>query len=181
MNMKCPICDSEKNLTRTTDYAPIRVGNHQFTVEVDADTCECGEVFVDAASVVAAEKRVAAHLAKHGHMDQEIFKFTRKSLGLTAGALADKMGVSETTISRWENDKSEIPRSAAAVLSLMVLQDEAIPVIDILDFLKKPVKIKVTKLKRARTEARPKKTTLAMAQELTAQILSEEAAGVEEG
>lgn len=178
--MKCPICNSKKDLIRTTDYAPIRVGNRQFTVEVDVDKCVCGEIFVAASSGAAAEKLVAAHLAKHGHMDQEIFKFTRKSLGLTAGALADKMGVSETTISRWENGKSEIPRSAAAVLSLMVLQDEAIPVIDILDFLKKPTKINVTTLKRAQVTAHPKKTTLAMAQELTAQILSEETASAGE-
>ena len=174
--MKCPICDSKKDLVRGKDFAPIRVGKRQFTVEVDIDKCACGEIFVEGSSAIAAEKLVASHLAKHGHMDQEIFRFTRKALGFTAAALAEKMDVSETTISRWENDKNEIPRSAAVVMTLMALNDEAIPVVDALELLSKPRKIQMNKLTAKLVRESHRRSSAVLAQELTAQLLAEEAA-----
>ncbi len=174
--MKCPICNSHKELKRTTEFAPIRVGKRQFTVEVNVDKCSCGEIFVHGRSAIAAEKLVAAHLAKHGHMDVEIFKFMRKALGLTAGALGKKLSVSETTISRWENGKNDIPQTAAAVLSLMAMNDEAIPVTDVLDLLSSPRKLTFNKLKHGQP-AKPKRSSAAMAQELATQLLAEEQAG----
>jgi putative zinc finger/helix-turn-helix YgiT family protein len=48
-------------------------------------------------------------------------RFLRKEMGLTAKALAAKIGVHVETISRWENDREPIGPSSEKLLRLMVL------------------------------------------------------------
>ena len=48
-------------------------------------------------------------------------RFLRKEMGLTAKALAEKIGVHGETVSRWENEREPIGPSSEKLLRLMVL------------------------------------------------------------
>ena len=43
-----------------------------------------------------------------GRLDGDSIVFLRKTMGLTAGALATMLGVDRVTVSRWENNKQQI-------------------------------------------------------------------------
>ncbi len=49
-------------------------------------------------------------------------RFLRKSLGWSGSAFAKRMGVTEETVSRWENDAAPIGSQADRLLRLMVAQ-----------------------------------------------------------
>lgn len=51
-----------------------------------------------------------------GHVEGEVIRYARKALGLTQKELAAILGYAHETVSRWENNKEELPRSASQAL-----------------------------------------------------------------
>jgi DNA-binding transcriptional regulator YiaG len=70
-----------------------------------------------------ADLTIAAWLAEHGHVHPEAFRFMRKALGLQASQLADLLGVTRESVSRWENGKHEIPRGVFLLLGVLVAHE----------------------------------------------------------
>jgi DNA-binding transcriptional regulator YiaG len=80
----------------------------------------CGERYYEAKDLVAAEDAVTRELVARGIRDSAVFKYLRKALGLKATELANLLGVTAETISRWENGHNEADRAVWATLDLLV-------------------------------------------------------------
>ena len=80
----------------------------------------CGERYYEAKDLIKAEDAVTRELVARGIRDGEVFKYLRKALGLKATELADLLGVTAETISRWENGHNEADRAVWATLDLLV-------------------------------------------------------------
>ena len=76
----------------------------------------CGDVLYDDDEVGRQENMTAAALVARGIRNGTEFKFVRKVVGLKATEVAELLGVRPETVSRWERDEVEIPRSAAFTL-----------------------------------------------------------------
>lgn len=52
-------------------------------------------------------------------MSENIIKQTCKELGITQKALAEEMGVSQTTMTNWSKPEADVPQWAIKMLELM--------------------------------------------------------------
>jgi DNA-binding XRE family transcriptional regulator len=77
---------------------------------------ECGEVVFSSDEVRRQERLVAAGLVERGIRTGRDFKYVRKVSGMRANELAALLGVRPETVSRWERDEVEIPRTTAFTL-----------------------------------------------------------------
>lgn len=126
---KCPRCGADKMRERNHEEV-IEVDGRTFKGNVSAAVCgACEEMFIPMGPLERLEQRVAAELVRVGASSGQAFKFMRKAVGLKAAELADLLGVSAETISRWENeapdrgDTRRAPdRAAVAVLGAIVLE-----------------------------------------------------------
>lgn len=101
----------------------IRVGERTFTATLPAQVCpQCGEVYIGFEDLGRFEQTVAATLAFEGASSSEAFRFMRKAIGMPAVELADLLGVTPETVSRWEHGKRRVERRALALLGSMVLE-----------------------------------------------------------
>jgi len=80
----------------------------------------CGERYYEAADLIAAEDAVTRELVARGIRDGAVFKHLRKALDLKATELAELLGVTAETVSRWENGHNEPDRAVWATLDLLV-------------------------------------------------------------
>jgi putative zinc finger/helix-turn-helix YgiT family protein len=118
---KCPSCGealaaSKKRQTQC-------VGGRDFVVTVATGCCRaCGSVFLENASLQRAEMEIACDLARHGPVSGEAFRHLRKTLGLRAIVVADLLGVTPETISRWENGQRPVDKAAWLTLGSVVLE-----------------------------------------------------------
>ena len=80
----------------------------------------CGERYYEGKDLMAAEDAVTRELVARGIRDSAVFKNLRKAVGLKATELADLLGVTAETISRWENGHNEADRAVWAALDLLV-------------------------------------------------------------
>ncbi len=85
----------------------------------------CGERTYRGKDLVAAEDAVTRELVARGIRDGAVFKHLRKALGLKATDLADLLGVTPETISRWENGHNQADRAVWATLDLLVDEHRA--------------------------------------------------------
>lgn len=93
-----------------------------FRVKMKGRACrKCGVETVAAMDLGAGELAVAAWLAEHAVISGESFRFMRKALLFRSNALAELLGVANESISRWENAKRGVDRSAWALLASIVL------------------------------------------------------------
>ena len=118
--MKCPMCT--KGTVEAADVElSERVAGHTFTATIRGERCAaCGEVFYPGPAVEAFEIAVARALTSTDEASGETFKYARKAMGIRAEDLANLLGVTRETISRWETGKHPIDSAALAVLALMV-------------------------------------------------------------
>jgi transcriptional regulator with XRE-family HTH domain len=119
--MNCPHCGTET----TPGILPqeVQVGAYLFRGPVAGFRCpSCGEVAFDGPSLVRFDLMAARRLAEIGARSGPVFKFMRKSIGLSAETLASLLGVSTGTLSRWENGHRPIERSAVAALGTLVVE-----------------------------------------------------------
>lgn len=90
----------------------------------------CDESSISSYTLGRIELAEASWLANSGRMTGRVFRWMRKVLGIPAVELAGLLGVTEGTISRWENDKNPIPVGDFVTLGTIVddrCEDERLP------------------------------------------------------
>jgi putative zinc finger/helix-turn-helix YgiT family protein len=98
------------------------VGDHAFITNVDGRRCtDCGEVSFKGTDLARFETAVAVALAEAGESSGEALRWMRKALDLRAVDLAQLLGVTPETISRWETGRVTIDKGALALVGLMVM------------------------------------------------------------
>lgn len=118
---KCPSCGGALVASRKRETQS--VGGREFVVTVAAGACRsCGDVFLENSSLQRTELEIACDLARHGPVSGDAFRYLRKSLGLRAVVVADLLGVTPETISRWENGQRPVDKAAWMTLGSVVLE-----------------------------------------------------------
>jgi len=118
---KCPSCGGA--LVASKKRETQSVAGREFVMTVTAGACRaCGSVFLENASLQRAEMETACELARHGPVSGDAFRYLRKTLGLRAVVVADLLGVTPETISRWENGQRPVDKAAWMTLGSVVLE-----------------------------------------------------------
>ena len=100
------------------------VSGRTFTATLPARVCPtCGEKLVAYEDLHPVNMAVAKALAREGPIDGPSFRFMRTTLRMKAIDLAKLLDVTPETISKWENNKTPVLRSAWLVLTEMVLDE----------------------------------------------------------
>ena len=117
--MKCPKCGNENMTYRETDYLWSELPRYVVS-GVGRYECECGEgiTALEHASQVKAQIGWAI-LEKRSLLDGAEIRFLRKGMTLSGKSLAARMGVSNITISRWENGQQSIAPVRDRLLRLL--------------------------------------------------------------
>lgn len=119
MKRKCLQCGGEMTTAKE---------NHAYNdlpgvvlVGVDVHRCaRCGEFHVAIPHIEQLHEALVRHLIeKATRLTGHEIRFLRGHLNLTGAALARLMGISPTTVSRWENDQSPIGTTADRLLRLI--------------------------------------------------------------
>ena len=119
---RCERCKTGK-LEKTEALDSVEVGQHLFTARVPALKCrECGELYFDGPSLERFELRVAVELARSGEATGDVMRFMRKAAGLRALELAELLGVTAETVSRWETGRQPMEHRAMAVVGALVVE-----------------------------------------------------------
>jgi DNA-binding transcriptional regulator YiaG len=123
---RCPNCkgtEIRKVRERFVDEFPLADRRKlQFVFEdFPQQVCaSCGERSYDVKDLSAAEDAITRELVARGVRDAAVFKHFRRTLRLKATELADLLGVTAETISRWENGHNEPERAVWATLEQLV-------------------------------------------------------------
>jgi DNA-binding transcriptional regulator YiaG len=121
---KCPSCGGPLGSSKMRQTQS--VGRRDFIVTVATSACRaCGSVFLQNASLQRAELEIACDLARHGPISGEAFRYQRKTLGFRALVVADLLGVTPETISRWENGQRPVDMATWLTLGSLVLEKAA--------------------------------------------------------
>jgi putative zinc finger/helix-turn-helix YgiT family protein len=112
--MRCPSCkkpDSFRPWKGTIDIMGIEL-------RARGERCKaCGETLFDAEEAQRHDRATADALVERGiHSGREL-QLVRKAAGLKATELAEILGVTAETVSRWERDKIEVPRATAYIVA----------------------------------------------------------------
>lgn len=119
--MKCVTCSGGR-MKRGPVEIRREVGEHVFTATVPGYRCDaCGEVQFDGTDLARFELEVAKALAESGIASGDAFRWMRKSLELRAIDVAQLLGVTPETISRWETGRVAPDRGALALVGLLVM------------------------------------------------------------
>lgn len=101
-----------------------QVGETTYHANVPMLQCPgCGEGYVEGPDLKTAELAVAAEVARRGPAAGFSFRFMRKVLGIRGNEMAELLGVRPETISRWEQGRGHVDRSAWTVLSAIVIEE----------------------------------------------------------
>ena len=118
---RCASCGSV--LTSTRKNQTQTVAGRTFVVTVAAGACRaCASVFMEHASLERAEVQIACALARYGPLSGEAFRYVRKTLGMKAIGIAELLGVTPETISRWENGQRALDQTAWLAIGSIMLE-----------------------------------------------------------
>ena len=117
---RCVECESTK-LRSAECQEQVRVGGWVFTTLLPATKCgSCGAYCLEGEVLGRFELSAAQKLAELGVREGAAFKFMRKTLGMRAADLAGLLNVTPETVSRWENDKTEVDLAAFVTVGALV-------------------------------------------------------------
>ncbi len=122
--MNCVMCGAE-GLSMALENAPL-VGLRGVTlVDVPVYRCRsCGEYEVEIAHHEALMRVVTrAVLNERGRLVGREIRWLRSRLGWTGVELAQHCGVTPETVSKWENDRTPVSRTADRLLRLLATRD----------------------------------------------------------
>ncbi len=118
----CPSCQEKAMRPGTTELTR-KIGGITFKAEVPVELCgSCGEWYVSHEDGHRFDVAVARALGAHAIGTPDAFKFMRKATGLRAVDLAELIGVTPETVSRWETGKVSVERRALALLQALVTE-----------------------------------------------------------
>lgn len=137
--MKCPICN-KKMTVKKDPYHYSESGLDNIFLMTDVYKCSCGEVIADIPNIYGLHELIAKALVKKVSMltSKEI-KFLRKKMHLKATALADILGVSKVTVSRWENGVENMGIANDKLIRFLytqMFQEKCQEIIDFIDNVK---------------------------------------------
>ena len=122
--MKCTECGTAMK-TRKENYRYDECGLKYVTlVNSEVSRCpKCGNYEISIPQIEGLHRLIARVLIeKVTRFTGDEVRFLRKSLGWSGSDFAKHMGVTDETVSRWENDAAPIGPQADRLLRLMVAQ-----------------------------------------------------------
>ncbi len=136
--MKCTSCKTGTMQPATAKHEETIAGC-KFTATLPGASCSaCGEGKLRKTDRDAFDLAVAKSLVL-SEATPEKFIFVRKALGYKAKDLAELLGTTPESVSRWENGKHNIDRQSWALLALLTMNQG--PVEQFLKDLSEPVKL----------------------------------------
>lgn len=126
--MKCARCGTGMVARRGKYlYEPVS-GVQVYLKDVEVNRCEkCGEVEVTIPRIERLHRAIAFHIVnRHWRLSPGEIKYLRKYLGWSGSDFAAHMGVNNSTVSRWENERERIGPQADRLLRLMVITNEPV-------------------------------------------------------
>lgn len=125
---KCAVCRSKRLHDGTAQESlDVQVTEGiavRFVTDLPATVCaDCDEHFYTAQALARFELAAAAYLGRMGHPAPGVIRFMRKALGLSGTKLASLLGVAQETVSRWENGKTNVPKSTLAILAMLAEEE----------------------------------------------------------
>lgn len=126
--MKCPNCSKEMRATKK-DYQYEEAGLKNVVLkDTTVYECKCGETLPEIPYIKRLHRQIADTLInKLGPLTGEEFRFLRKSMGMSARDLAQLLGVTTVSLSRWENDKEKVgPQSDRLLRCLYLTRSEGL-------------------------------------------------------
>lgn len=128
-NDKCIACGSKmRQRIETVDYEFAGVGVTLGGVRV-LRCSKCGQREIGIPAIATLQKLMAQSIAKkRARLTPVEIRFLRKSLGLSSTDLARKMGVTKSTVSRWEskNDPQEMGPQSEKLLRVLALTERPV-------------------------------------------------------
>jgi putative zinc finger/helix-turn-helix YgiT family protein len=123
--MKCPTCGGDRWKKGTVPHVEV-VDGRKFKADLAARVCaKCGEAIVTIDELDQFAVAVALALALAGARSGNAIRVMRKSIQLSATALAELLNVSLETVSRWEHGERDAPLPAVAALGAMAIDHAA--------------------------------------------------------
>src|SRR5579883_2304302 len=117
---RCARCKGEK-IREVLRERTANIGGLILIAKVPGFQCEtCGEVWYSPAVLKSYELGLAKALAESGTRSGEAFRLMRKAIGIPARELAQILGLTNETISRWETEKREVDEHAMLLLGDLV-------------------------------------------------------------
>jgi putative zinc finger/helix-turn-helix YgiT family protein len=153
--MRCPNCKKDMQRDRGTHHYTESGLTNIYLRDWEMYKCsECGvAVPLLPSAKVLADLIAWATVRFPERLDADAILFLRKTMGLTAAALAEELGVHRVEVSRWENGHVAISHSAEFKLRMAVMR-RVIP-----DHLKPKTKLEIMDLfmrcKDEQREAQP--------------------------
>jgi putative zinc finger/helix-turn-helix YgiT family protein len=126
--MKCLLC-SGKMTTKRENYRYAACGLPNVTlVGVDVRRCAtCGEHEIVIPRIEELHRVLAAAIVRRtSRLTSHEIRFLRKYLGYSGVDFARIVGVSAETVSRWENGKETMRRSAENLVRMLVVHQQPI-------------------------------------------------------
>lgn len=119
---QCAMCNARSFKRGRTDLRRT-VDGVTFEGTLTASVCrKCGEPYFDNTVLERFELTIANELARMGRCTPAAFTFMRKALGLSGIALAELLGTTPETISRWENGARTLDGSAFVLVAGIVAE-----------------------------------------------------------
>lgn len=116
----CPKCDGVMRYKTKTE--PIAIGGQPFTVTLPAFVCPKDGSWIAEPDVLREMNRQALHfIVTHGPVNGTTLKYLRYRLELKAADLAELLGVTPETFSRWETGAMPVNRLAWTLVARMVV------------------------------------------------------------
>lgn len=120
--MKCPEC-GQTMIKGMRDYRYIESGlSNVILKNIPVYKCPCGNEMPEIRAIERIHQKIAEDLfRKPALLTGEEIRFLRKEMGLKAVELANILGVSKVTVSRWENQTKPIGVVSDRLIRLLYL------------------------------------------------------------
>jgi len=120
---RCVFCNFVGKFEPATTTEEAVIGERTFTADVAAERCpSCSEVYTPAGGPMAFGEALARQLIADGDVSGAAFRHLRYTLEMTGQALAETLGVTPETVSRWERGGRPVDRLAWATVATIVLE-----------------------------------------------------------
>lgn len=108
--MRCPECGAAMRRRKEQQYQYRESGLENVAIVVAVHTCpKCGETLPEIPNVKGLHAAIADRLCqKPTPLTGAEVRFLRKEMGMKARELADSLGVSPVTVSRWETGAERV-------------------------------------------------------------------------
>lgn len=123
--MKCNQC-GRNTIERSEIRHEVNVDGARFVGKLPGTKCtSCKDTEISLDDLTRFEHAVAMRLAEQGPVNGASLRYMRKSIPLSAAALAELLRVAPETVSRWETGERGVDRAAWLVVRALLLDPHA--------------------------------------------------------